>query len=67
MARLVIVDDEESIGDALRQVFEYEGHDVRVARDGPQALVMVEESRPLMLPAFNRRFASSRYSDAVCA
>ena len=46
MARLLIVDDEESIGDALRQVFEYEGHEVRVARDGPQALVMVEESRP---------------------
>ncbi len=46
MARLLIVDDEESIGDALRQVFEYEGHTVRVARDGPQALAMVEESRP---------------------
>jgi len=46
MARLLIVDDEESIGDALRQVFEYEGHEVRVARDGPEALRMVEASRP---------------------
>ncbi len=46
MARLLIVDDEESIGDALRQVFEYEGHQVRVARDGPEGLRMVEESQP---------------------
>lgn len=46
MAKLLIVDDEVSIGDALRQVFEYEGHEVRVARDGPGALGMVEESPP---------------------
>jgi len=46
MARLLIVDDEESIGDALRQVFEYEGHQVRVARDGPTCLKMVLEERP---------------------
>jgi two-component system nitrogen regulation response regulator NtrX len=46
MARLLIVDDEVSIGDALQQVFEYEGHQVRVARDGPGALAMVEEDLP---------------------
>jgi len=46
MARLLIVDDEVSIGDALRQVFEYEGHQVRVARDGPEALKMIKDSLP---------------------
>jgi two-component system nitrogen regulation response regulator NtrX len=46
MARLLIVDDEESIGDALRQVFEYEGHQVRVARDGPEGLEMAESFLP---------------------
>ncbi len=46
MARILIVDDEESIGDALRQVFEYEGHDVQVARDGPEGLEKVEAFRP---------------------
>lgn len=46
MARLLIVDDEVSIGDALKQVFEYEGHQVQVARDGPEALGMVEEALP---------------------
>ena len=46
MAEILIVDDEESIGDALKQVFEYEGHTVRVARNGPDALGMVEVSPP---------------------
>lgn len=46
MAKLLIVDDEVSIGDALRQVFEYEGHQVRVAGDGKEALAMVEAAPP---------------------
>lgn len=46
MARILIVDDEESIGGALKQVFEYEGHQVRVARNGPDALAMVREMTP---------------------
>jgi two-component system nitrogen regulation response regulator NtrX len=46
MAEILIVDDEESIGDALEQVFEYEGHKVRVARNGPDGLAMVEQSSP---------------------
>ena len=43
MAEILIVDDEESIGDALKQVFEYEGHSVRVARNGPDALAMADQ------------------------
>ena len=46
MAEILIVDDEESIGDALKQVFEYEGHHVRVARNGPDALASVENAPP---------------------
>ncbi|MDP2958066.1 MAG: sigma-54 dependent transcriptional regulator [Longimicrobiales bacterium] len=38
MAKLLIVDDERSIREALLQVFEYEGHEVRGAADGPEAL-----------------------------
>jgi len=45
MARLLIVDDEQSIRDALVQVFEYEGHDVRGASDGPEALALAAEGR----------------------
>jgi len=46
MAKILIVDDEESIGDALQQVFEYEGHQVRVARNGPDGLSMALEVPP---------------------
>ncbi|MFV2006484.1 MAG: sigma-54-dependent transcriptional regulator [Longimicrobiales bacterium] len=46
MAKILIVDDEQAIRDALVQVFEYEGHEVRGAADGPDALEAVERERP---------------------
>jgi CheY-like chemotaxis protein len=46
MARILIVDDEKSIREALVQVFEYEGHDVVGAGDGPEALKIAAELRP---------------------
>ncbi len=38
MAKLLIVDDEGSIREALRQLFEYEDHQVQTVADGPDAL-----------------------------
>jgi FixJ family two-component response regulator len=46
MARLLVVDDEKGIREALVQVFEYEGHDVRTAEDGPDALLAAEPFHP---------------------
>ncbi|MDH5758605.1 MAG: sigma-54 dependent transcriptional regulator [Gemmatimonadota bacterium] len=46
MARLLVVDDEKSIRSILAQVFEYEGHEVSVASDGPSALELVEKVKP---------------------
>ncbi len=46
MARLLVVDDEKGIRDALVQVFEYEGHRVQSAGDGPDALDAATEFRP---------------------
>lgn len=46
MAKILIVDDERAIREALVQVFEYEGHEVREAADGPEALAAVEQERP---------------------
>ena len=46
MPRILIVDDEESIRGALRQVFEYEDHEVVTAEDGPEALESFEAFRP---------------------
>ncbi|MFP3947982.1 MAG: sigma-54-dependent transcriptional regulator [Longimicrobiales bacterium] len=46
MARILIVDDEESICHVLEQLFEYEGHEVEAASDGSEALDAVSDFRP---------------------
>ncbi len=46
MARILIVDDEESIRDVLRQLFEYEGHGVESVSSGAAAIRAVREARP---------------------
>ena len=59
MAKVLIVDDEESILVGLKDNFELEGYDVEVARDGEEALAKVDEFGPdlvlldLMLPKKN--------------
>ncbi len=46
MAKLLIVDDGDSIREVLRQLFEYEGHEVRVAAAGPEALQIATANPP---------------------
>jgi two-component system nitrogen regulation response regulator NtrX len=46
MARLLVVDDEEGIRRVLSQLFDYEGHEVRSAATGPEAISVFEEFRP---------------------
>jgi two-component system nitrogen regulation response regulator NtrX len=46
MARLLIVDDEKGIRDALVQVFEYEGHEVTAAEDGREGIEFAAERKP---------------------
>ncbi|MEJ2186869.1 MAG: sigma-54 dependent transcriptional regulator [Gemmatimonadota bacterium] len=46
MARILIVDDEDSIRRVLRQVLEYEGHDVRTAEGGGEALGIYPSFEP---------------------
>jgi DNA-binding response OmpR family regulator len=47
---VLIVDDEENISTALRYLMKGKGYEVRVARDGEEALDMVAEQPPdLML------------------
>lgn len=48
MAKILIVDDEESVRTALKRVFEYEGHQVKLAPNGPSALVDYPGFRPDM-------------------
>ena len=46
MARLLIIDDEGGIRGALVQVFEYEGHEVLAAEDGPDGIALAADFRP---------------------
>src|SRR6056297_683613 len=46
MAHVLVVDDETSIRNAIRQILEYEGHAVAVAEDGMDALDHIEARRP---------------------
>jgi two-component system nitrogen regulation response regulator NtrX len=44
--RILIVDDEQGVREALRQVLEYEGHEVRVAGSGGEAITLYPGFRP---------------------
>ncbi len=46
MARILIIDDERSIGVALRQLFQYEGHRVHICENGPSGLIDHGDFRP---------------------
>ncbi len=46
MARILVVDDEEGIRHVLRQVLEYEGHEVETAEGGGEALTKHEAFSP---------------------
>jgi DNA-binding response OmpR family regulator len=58
-ASVLIADDDASILRALRFLMQREGHDVRTAADGEQALAEIERQRPdvvlldLMMPKGN--------------
>jgi two-component system nitrogen regulation response regulator NtrX len=46
MARLLVVDDEKGIREALVQVFEYEGHKVSSAEDGRSGIEAASKTHP---------------------
>jgi two-component system nitrogen regulation response regulator NtrX len=46
MARLLVIDDEGGIRGALVQLFEYEGHEVQAAPDGPEGIELARSFRP---------------------
>jgi len=45
-ARILIVDDNADAANALRYLLENEGHQVRVASDGPQGLALARDFMP---------------------
>jgi CheY-like chemotaxis protein len=59
MARVLLVDDELDIREAVSEVLSYEGHQVLTAADGAEALRVCRQSHPdvilldLMMPGMN--------------
>ncbi|MCC7106651.1 MAG: response regulator [Chloroflexi bacterium] len=47
--RVLVVDDDDMIRDVLRLTLQDEGYDVRVARDGREALEQLEGSPPALI------------------
>jgi two-component system nitrogen regulation response regulator NtrX len=45
-ARILVIDDEPSIRDAVRMILEYEGHEVLEAGSGPEGLAIIERDAP---------------------
>jgi two-component system nitrogen regulation response regulator NtrX len=45
-ARVLVVDDEAAIRDAMRMILEYEGHECLVAGSGQEGLTMAERDNP---------------------
>jgi PleD family two-component response regulator len=46
MAKVLIVEDDQTINSAYRQILTKEGHDVEIAFNGEEALSVVEKFRP---------------------
>ncbi len=44
--RLLVVDDEAGVREALKQVLEFDGHEVRTANSGAQAVMLYPDVRP---------------------
>jgi two-component system nitrogen regulation response regulator NtrX len=45
-ARILVVDDEQAIRDAMRMILEYDGYEVLTAASGPDALTMIDRDAP---------------------
>jgi CheY-like chemotaxis protein len=59
VARVLVIDDDSDIRDAVSEVLSYEGHEVATAAEGEQGLVRCRQARPdlilldLMMPGMN--------------
>ena len=68
MAKILVVEDMDSVVDLLRSLLQREGFEVAVAQDGPEALEAVRREKPdlilldLILPGSRRVGGTSPYT-----
>ena len=68
-ARILVADDEPAVADLLCKLLEREGHEVKVASDGNQAIDLARETRPdliimdINMPQMNGYEATSRIKE----
>jgi len=46
---VVVIEDNDDVGDTLAEFLEEEGHHVRIARTGEQGLTLVREAKPMVV------------------
>jgi CheY-like chemotaxis protein len=49
MARILLIDDDDAVREALRLTLTHLGHDVTMARDGAEGLELFEKTKPDLL------------------
>ena len=49
MAKILVIDDERGIRNSLKDIFEYEGHEVILAENGMEGLVSVKTDKPAVV------------------
>ncbi|MFW5754456.1 MAG: response regulator, partial [Marinilabiliaceae bacterium] len=45
MAKILVIDDQKSIRNTLKDILEYEGHEVVLAQDGPEGLEQFDNDK----------------------
>jgi len=71
MSRILIIEDEDTLGDALSSLLQDEGHETFLAMNGQEGLKLLEEKQPhllivdLMLPILDGPELLERRSEAT--
>lgn len=51
MTKILVIDDERSIRNSMKDILQYEGHEVVLAENGMEGLVSVKSENPTLYSA----------------
>ena len=63
MSKILVIDDERAIRNTLKEVLEYEKHEVDLAEDGPKGIELFSANPMILFSAISRwqRWMALRY------